>query len=172
MKNNFKKVLFVALILSSFIIAGNASASATIISAKLNGSSDLTANPNAQVTATINVNLTNSTVWRSTAYKIGTGNWNCVDTPDHSGNIVASETFLITAPREAGTNNVNFEIYENNNCTNGLDMASASASLLTAVTNVFSLGTGGIWISLLILIILAIIIFYIVKKVNGKKQIF
>ena len=171
MKNNFKKVFFAALILSSFIIAGNASASATIISAKLNGSSDLTANPNAQITATVSVNLTGSTVWRSTAYQIGAGNWNCVDTPDHSGNTTVAETFSITAPREAGTNNVNFQIYENNNCTNGLDMASATASLSTAVIKILSLGTDQIWLSLLlILIIFEIIIFYIVKIIIKKNK--
>jgi len=170
MKNNFRKVFFAVLILSNFIFAGNVLASATITSAKLNGLSDLTANPAAQVTATVSVDLTNQSVWRSTAYQFGNGNWNCMDTPDHSGNTAASETFSITAPREAGTNNVNFQIYGNNNCTNGLDMSSATASLLSAVTNIFSFGTGEMWLSLLVIIILALAVFYIVKIIIKKNK--
>lgn len=167
---NMKKVFFVSILMvGGFVFAGNALASATITSVKLNGSGDATANPASKVTATVNVNLTSPSVWRSTAYRIGEGDWNCIDTPDHSGNTNALETFPITAPRQAGTNNVNFQIYENNNCTNGLDIASASASLLTSVTNIFSFAQGGMWLFILIVIILVVAIFYIAKIIIGEK---
>jgi uncharacterized Zn-binding protein involved in type VI secretion len=165
--NKLKKVFFAVLIISSFAFAGAVSADATITSVKLNGSNNSAAQGGAQITATVNVSLNGMSAWRSTAYKIGDGAWNCVDTPDHSGN-TATETFLITAPAKMGTDAVNFEIYGNNNCTNGLDIASASASLLTAVTNIFSFGTGEIWLSALIIIILAFAVFYIVKIILKK----
>ncbi len=170
------KVFFIAVLaISGFFVANSASAAAVINSVKVNGADKTTIEAGAPITATINVSLTSPSVWKSTAYRFGDGNWNCVDTPDHAGNTAAAETFLITAPTKQGTSDVNFEVFENNNCTNGLDMASvpASASLSVAVINVLSFGTGKTWLSVvllaLILIVAALVIFYIIRGTIYKK---
>lgn len=172
-KGNHKKLFFAAflalLVVGCFLTSNSASAAAVINNVKVNGAGAATVNPGVPITATVNVTLTSLSVWKSTAYRFGDGNWNCVDTPDHSGNTTAEETFAITAPVEAGTKNVTFEIYGNNNCTNGLDMALAAASLSGAVMSIFSLGTGKVWLAVLIAIVVAIIIFYTTKRIIGKK---
>jgi hypothetical protein len=176
-ENKFIKIFFasaMALAVSVFFAAGSVSAAASINSVKLNGANNISVGPGSAVTAVINVTLTNSSVWRSTAYRVGNGNWICVDTPDHSANTTASETFLINAPSKQGSKNVNFEIYGNNDCTNGLDIASASASLSTVVMNILSVGTGKIWLSVillaLIIIVVVFVIFSIVKKTSVKNK--
>jgi len=167
--NSFKTIIFTGLIICSFTITGNALASAIINSVKINNTDNPSIVAGTPATATISVSLTSLDVWKSTGYKFGNGNWICVDTPDHLCNTTAIESFLITAPSGIGINNVNFEIYRNNDCTDGLDMASP-ASLLTAGKNIFSLGTGNTWLAIiLLLLIIAVVIFvifFIIKRDN------
>jgi hypothetical protein len=176
---NYKKVflaiLAAVLIVSSFFVAGSALASATINSAKLNGLNNLTVEGSALITVTVDVSLTDQSVWKSTAYRFGDGSWTCVNTPDHTtGNTTATETFPITAPAKIGTSNVNFEVYGNNDCTTiSLDVTVAPANLLTAVRNVLSFGTDKMWLLvisfLLIIAIVVFTIFYFVKRGNKEK---
>ena len=173
MNNTYKKVVLIFLVIffisSGLFSASVISAETLINSVKLNGSDNLTVEGGGKIFAAVNVTLTNPSVWKSTAYRFGDGNWNCIDTQDYSGNITVIETFPIPGPAKMGTSNVEFSIYGNNDCTNGLNPKMMSANLLTSVTSVLFLGTGGIWLFVLVLIILAIIIFYIVKKSVNKK---
>ncbi|MDP3882568.1 MAG: hypothetical protein Q8Q48_00745 [Candidatus Staskawiczbacteria bacterium] len=168
-----KKIFFAILMVGTLGFAGNVLAEATINSVQINGADSINVRAGEPITATVNASLTNSSAWRSTAYRFGEGSWNCVDTKDHKGVTTATETFLITAPVRAGTNGVSFEIYTNNDCTNGPDITVLSASLLTTFINIFSFGTGETWLSIvssvLIIIVLAFAIFYIIKIIIGKK---
>jgi len=177
-----KKIFFsvsaaILLILGSFVCADNVFAEAIINSVKLNGPDNLIIKGGEQITATINVSLTNSSVWKSTAYRFGDGDWNCANTQDYSATITKEESFLIYAPIKQGTSDVNFEIYENDDCTNNLNSVSLSANLSSAVLNVLSFKTGKTWLSVVILVLIIIIAsfitFYIVKKVvDGRTKIY
>jgi hypothetical protein len=170
MKKYFSLALIIFLFVGFFSFAFNVSAESEIVSATLNGTSQWTTESGSQVTAIINVKLTEFSSWRSTAYQIGNEPWVCVDTPDHFGNITTSEIFPIIVSQKAGSVNVNFQIFENNNCTNGIESAIASADLSSAFMNAFSIIIQWQFLLFLALIIFLIfIIFYIVKK-NIKKK--
>lgn len=148
--------------MGGFAFADSVLALATINSVKINGAENAVVEPGKAVTATINVSLSGSP-WRSTAYHFGVGIWNCVDTPDHPDGTTAEELLLINAPVKTGTSDVSFEVYENNDCTNGLGVASV-ASLLSAVGNAFSSGIGKIWLYVAFFVLITIVVSYFLWK--------
>lgn len=171
MNKKFHIILAVGLMMGLFLVAGSATASLLVGGARLNGLNDLNAGGGDKIAATISVDITNGSVWKSTAYRFGEGEWVCVDTPNHTGDGLASETFLITAPSQEGTSNANFKVYSNNDCTDGLGVVSATASLMTASINILSLKTNEIMliVASMLLIVLMIGLFYIGK--NASKEI-
>ena len=118
------------MLFAALFIGCNASASSTIVGAKLNGLNNLTVEGSAPITATIDVKLTDGSVWKSTAYKFGDGSNVCVNTPDH--NVSSTESFSIVAPAKVGTSRVYFAAYGNDNCAPDTML---SAGLLTSVMN-------------------------------------
>lgn len=85
------------------------------------GKKQITVAPNAIVQAKLKVELKYNDWWRSTKWKIGNGNWNCIDTPNHqdtvSGAAYFQETFNINAPGTVGLYNVEFRAYNGEGCS-------------------------------------------------------
>ena len=89
----------------------------------VNGLSQVTVAPSASITVTLNVSTSgsgSSNDWNSSQYRIGSGNWNCVDTPNHNGTNSYTESFNITAPSSAGTYNLTLRAYNGNSCSGGV----------------------------------------------------
>lgn len=99
-----------------FMLPNTAYAAISITSATLNGLSNITVATNATITATLNITTTNSTDWRSTSWRIGTGSITCVNHANHDIEGSYTETFNITAPNTAGTYSVSFMASSNNIC--------------------------------------------------------
>lgn len=169
-KKIYFSILAALIIMGSFFGANVADASMSIISAKLNGLSDLVVKGNTLITATVKVGLTGRSEWRSAAYRFGEGEWICVNTNDYAGNVAAVETFLITAPIKAETSKVYFKVYENDECADSSidNIIMLPASLLTSAANVLAFKTDDILsLSLVILLtafILAFIVLYAFRK--------
>jgi hypothetical protein len=174
MKNLIKQGFFIALIASVFVGSGLVLADAAITSATINGSTDISVNAGSQLTATVTVNLTGQSTWKSTAYKAGTGDWSCIDTSDHSGDGTFSELFIMNAPSKKGANDLTFQAFGNNDCTDRLGPIVGSASLLSSTLDILSCGTADapLLVSMLaiLLAILALILFYIIRKNSDKKK--
>jgi hypothetical protein len=172
--NNCKKFLFtlavVLLIAGGFFVAHTVLAYATIVSVKINGTDNSSVQSGVPIPVTVIVYLTTPNTWKSTAYQFGDGSWTCIDTTDHEGDGTVSETFFINAPSKVGENNVGFEVYGNNDCTNNSDVAIMSASLLSAFINVFSSATSKIIILLLLTVIVVIFfVLYVVRRATDKR---
>jgi len=149
------------LVLSGFFISDNVFASAVITSAKLNGLNDITVEGVTPITVTLNVNLTNQSVWKSTAYRFGGGAWTCINTPDHTIGTDITETFSIITPAKKGISKVYFEIYDNDNCAKNYisSVIMSPAGLLGSFMNIISFGTYSMWtVCLLTMLILFIIL--------------
>jgi len=93
--------------------------SRSIESIKLNGASHTIVSPSATVTVTIQVKTTSNggNDWLSTRYKIGSGSWQCVDTPDHTSSGTYTESFDVTAPASLGNYDVALRAHEGAGCT-------------------------------------------------------
>lgn len=128
MKNASSKIFFSGLILFfilGLIPSGTAYADFKVLNANLNGLSNLSASGSSLLRAYIEVLLTDGSVWRSTAYKFGNGEWVCVDTRDHSGNGIFSELFEVRVPAKEGDTSANFEVYSRDDCKNGNPLTAA-----------------------------------------------
>lgn len=160
-----KKFFYVILFLSGLFLAGHVNAAATISNVRLDGVDNLAVESGHSITATVWADITDETVWRATAYKLGDEAWFCVDTFDHKAGL-SEEKFIIAAPIKQGTINVEFEIFENDNCTNGLDVAKASAGLLGAASKIIMVPDNWVPWSLLLLVMFAVLlsVFYIINK--------
>lgn len=76
--------------------------------------------PSDDVEITIDVDLSNGDDWDAVAYRFESGDFFCVDTPDHVDNVLGtksvSETISVTAPNADGTYDVDIRIYDEDDC--------------------------------------------------------
>jgi len=176
MKKTFIIITATLLFTVASLIAEKASAAITIDDISLNGGSNLAISTGDQITAGVTVTLTDSSSWGSTSYKFGEGDWICIDTPDHFANSTATETILITTPSMPGVEDVKFEAYSNNNCTNDVGMTMATASLSEPTFNLISLGAGRLWLLAflfaLVITVILIIAPRVIKKILIKNNFF
>lgn len=171
-----KKLFFAVsatVLLLSVFVANNVLASIAVADAKVNGARNITVEGSTPILATVSVVLTDESVWRSTAYRFGEGEWVCVNTSDHLGVDVATESFSIITPAKASTTDVHFQAYERDDCTNSLPIVVASASLLTALKDILNFENNQVWVFALLLILVIIIIvwaaYYLIKRSSNKK---
>ena len=104
----------------------------SILTANLNGSSQVTVAPGASITALVQVAVGSPSVWKGTGWRIATtppGTTTCANTADSSAS-TAYDTFTITAPATQGTYNAYFIAYDSGSCTSG---ASAAYTMDNAV---------------------------------------
>lgn len=175
-KKLFSAVILVALIMSSFFTATSVLASATIIETELNGLNNTTAKPGDLIEATVRVQLTGQSAWKSTEYKFEGENWRCVNTSDYIGKIIATETFPVIAPTKVGTSKIYFNIYSGNNCSNNVPVSAIAqpASFLTSAINILS---SGIYNNLLVILSITLIMLmglfatlYSSRKIKEKSE--
>jgi len=163
-----KVKLFLILVVGFFVVAQGVNASADITNAVLNGAGTIVSESGQKITATVTVDLSGGSLWKSTAYNFGGEDWTCVDTVDYLSGVGINESFEITAPMEPGTKKVNFKIFEQNGCDKELAFSSATASLLTAFINFFHLGN--LWLWVFVAIVAILILVYILKFLFVKKK--
>jgi len=152
-----------------FIVSSGAVLS---VSGSFNGVTQVTVTPNTSIEADLTVQRSGSSSnndWVSTSWRIDSGSWNCVNTPDNtSGQSTDSESFNITAPNTVGTFDVSFRAHRDGSCgstgvsniftlTDGIIVTSTPSSLtpptfvvnpsddyvLTSVTGVWTQTSGG-----------------------------
>lgn len=85
----------------------------------INHVSQVTVAPGTTVLATLEVTTLgtyDSDDWKSSAYKIGSGSWICVDTNNHTNDGTYTESFGITAPANPGSYDVSFRVYNYSSC--------------------------------------------------------
>ena len=81
----------------------------------------ITVGPGATISAQVWVSTVNRD-WKSTSWRLGSGDYICYEHDDHLGTGSYTETFNITAPVNIGTYDVNFKVYDLDNCnTHGND---------------------------------------------------
>ena len=115
MKNTIQ--YFTMFLFVSIILMGSAMAARTVNSATLYGATAVTVPPSLSIPASITVTTSSSdNDWLSTSYKIGSATAVCVDTTDHTSSSIYTETFSFPAPSVAGSYNVVFTAYAQNNC--------------------------------------------------------
>ncbi|MDD5569024.1 MAG: hypothetical protein PHG23_01255, partial [Candidatus Pacebacteria bacterium] len=99
-KNNLLKITFSVFLGLAMIFGSAPQVFATIAttSVTLDGGSTTIKNPGDTISATVYVSTSgfSNHDWRSTAWKIGSGSFVCVDTPDHTDHGSYNETFNIT----------------------------------------------------------------------------
>ena len=103
----------------------------SLTTATLNNQSQVTVNPNTTITANLSVTTnysgsSSSNDWRSTSWKIGSGSWQCISSPNNSNNGTNSYSFSITAPSTIGNYNVSFRAHNSNDCTGSSSTYSES----------------------------------------------
>ncbi|MDD2224630.1 MAG: hypothetical protein PHP97_00510 [Candidatus Shapirobacteria bacterium] len=92
-----------------------------VVSATVNGISSINVFPKESITVTVGVNTDWwwfwNNDWRSTSWRFGnSGNWNCVDTPDHLKSGDYFESFKIDSPSAIGKYQLQIRIYGLKNC--------------------------------------------------------
>jgi len=159
MNNKLQIFLFLTVVLVLSFATSTVSLALELESAKINGLSDTYFFGGGKAEATVKILLNSNDAWKSTAYKVGDGNWTCVDTPDHwgkSGNwAFAEETFPILIQGEEGINKVFFQAYGNEGCST--ENLSGTASLMNSVTGLFSFGVNGLFWAVLIILFVFIL---------------
>ncbi|MBU0963960.1 DUF11 domain-containing protein [Patescibacteria group bacterium] len=96
-------------------------ASQTVNWVKVDGSSSTTVAPGANVDVDVNVTTSGSGSnddWESTSYKIeGSSNWTCVNTSNYNGDGTYTESFVVTAPSNTGTYDLEVRAYKDGGCS-------------------------------------------------------
>lgn len=132
----FAAALTVLVVTLSPIGANPAQAAIINGSATVDGASSGFFVAGESISATVTVTTTGTGTdndWRSTSWRIGTGAFICVDTPDNTTAGVHSETFTITAPAVTGVYNAEFIAYNAAGCNSVLG-SSSTISLTNGVT--------------------------------------
>jgi uncharacterized repeat protein (TIGR01451 family) len=89
----------------------------------------VTVAPGASVEVAFTVEVTGSSTWAATRWRIDTGSWTCVDHNNHSSGTY-TETFNITAPSTPNTYDLTVEAKSSNDCSSG---SSGSITLTDAI---------------------------------------
>jgi len=109
-----------------------------LVPATLNGSTHVEVAPNETITVDLNVNTDDyrwsNNNWKSTAWKIGNGTWQCTYNPNYSDSGLHSYSFNINAPLQPGNYNVFFRAYNSNNCTSGWNNNYSETTLTNGIT--------------------------------------
>ncbi len=88
--------------------------------ARLNGASQTTVYEGDPITVTLSVNTQGVwgfwNEWRSTAYKIEGQEWACADTPNHDGDGTHQDSFVLNAPSNDGTYDIEFKVFGVDGC--------------------------------------------------------
>ncbi|MFA6184799.1 MAG: hypothetical protein WC720_01470 [Candidatus Shapirobacteria bacterium] len=92
-----------------------------VISATINGVNSVNVFPKESIIVTVGVNTDWwwfwNNDWRSTSWRFGnSGNWNCVDTPDHLKSGDYFESFEIDSPSTLGKYQLQIRVYGLKNC--------------------------------------------------------
>ena len=92
-----------------------------VISATVNGVSSVNVFPKEPITITVGVNTDWwwfwNNDWRSTSWRFGnSGDWNCVDTPDHLKSGDYFESFKINSPSDLGKYKLQIRVHGLKNC--------------------------------------------------------
>ncbi|VVB79491.1 PKD domain protein [uncultured archaeon] len=146
MKN--KILSFLVLSVLALGMLGMVSAARNVDSALLNGASSVTVLPGATIPASLTVTTSGgggAHDWHSTAYRIGTGSWTCVNTDDHNSAGTFTESFSVAAPLSSGSYNFEVIAYQDGSCstgasstytlTNGIVVTSSSSTCTLTMNN-------------------------------------
>jgi uncharacterized repeat protein (TIGR01451 family) len=112
--------VWVVLVLAGWLVVlaavpTTASAFLEISFATLNGATSISSPPGGVMEARVRGRTTAGDVWRGTQYRFGDGAWQCVNTPDRSGDNVSVE-FYVAAPGDPAEYEVRFRARDRNDC--------------------------------------------------------